>query len=121
NFVLDVLKVVAPIAAPAINVVKGPKATENWKDQFDLTKAIIDKFPAEVKTPDRSLFAGKLLSEPERSGILALHALLRELDPSQANLGLYRVSTYTGDYRWLCKRHYDAYQPNIPDVISGSG
>lgn len=34
-------------------------------------------------------------------------------------LGLHRVATYTGDYRWLCKRHYDAYQPNIPDVISG--
>lgn len=36
---------------------------------------------------------------------------------SQAKLGLYRVSTYTGDFRWLCKHHYDAWQPNIPDVI----
>ena len=117
NFVLDVLKTVAPMVAPAINVVKGPKTTENWKDHLDLTKAIIDKLPAEIKTPDRALSPGEMLSEPERSGILALHNLLKELDPSQAKLGLHRVTTYTGDYRWLCKYHYDAWQPNIPDEI----
>ena len=39
-----------------------------------------------------------MLSEPERSGILALHRFLNEADPSQAKLGLHRVATYTGDY-----------------------
>ena len=60
-----------------------------------------------------------MVIEPERSGILALHLLLNDLDLTQDKLGLHRVATYTGDYRWLCKRHYDAYQPNIPDVING--
>ena len=58
-----------------------------------------------------------MLSEPERSGILALHHFLNKVDPSQAKLGLHRVPTYTGDYRWLCTHHYEAWQPNIPDVI----
>ncbi|MFZ5822034.1 MAG: hypothetical protein ACOYYJ_19260 [Chloroflexota bacterium] len=58
-----------------------------------------------------------LVSEPERSGILALHRLLNEVDPTGAKLGLHRVATYTGDYRWLCDHHYAAWQPNIPDVI----
>ena len=82
-----------------------------------IAKAIIDKLPDEIKIPDRALEPGKMLSEPERSGILALHNLLKELDPSQAKLGLHRVATYTGDYRWLCEYYYDAWQPNIPDVI----
>ena len=32
-------------------------------------------------------------------------------------IGLHRVATYTGDYRWLCKLHYEAWQPRIPDEI----
>ncbi|MBK9601749.1 MAG: hypothetical protein IPO36_07880 [Anaerolineales bacterium] len=58
-----------------------------------------------------------MLSEPERPGILALYRFLNEVDPTQAKLGLHRVATYTGDFRWLCKHHYDAWQPNIPDVM----
>ena len=118
NFVLGVLKTVSPIAAPAINVAFGAKTTETWgiKDKLDLTKAILDKLPT-VKVEHRSAKPNDILTEPERSGILALHRLLAELDPTQAKLGLRRVATYTGDYRWLCKHHYDAWQPNIPDVI----
>jgi internalin A len=117
NFVLDVLKVVAPMVSPAVNLVKGPKTTDDWKDQLDLTKAIIDKLPAEIKMPNRDLTPGQMLSEPERSGILALHRFINEVDPTQAKLGLHRVATYTGDYRWLCDHHYAAWQSNIPDVI----
>jgi len=84
---------------------------------LNLAKAIIDELPAEIKTPERALDTGHLLSKPERAGILTLHYFLNEVDPTQANLGLYRVATYTGDYRWLCKHHYEAWQPNIPDVI----
>ncbi len=117
SFALGVLKTVAPMISPAINVVKGPKTPDPWKDCLDLGKAIIDKLPAEIKASDRSMGSGHMLSEPERSGILALHRFLNEVDPTQASLGLHRVATYTGDYRWLCKHHYDAWQPNIPDKI----
>jgi hypothetical protein len=119
NMALEILKTVAPIAGPAINTFFGPKTTEAWKiaDQLNLASAIIGKLPEAIKTPDRPMLQRGMVSEPERSGILALHRLLNELDPTQDKLGLHRVATYTGDFRWLCKRHYDAYQPNIPDVI----
>lgn len=52
-----------------------------------------------------------------RSGILALHAFLREEDPNQERLGLHRVATYTGDFLWLCQKHYEDWQPKIPDKI----
>lgn len=58
-----------------------------------------------------------MLSEAERSEVLALHALLREVDPHHERLGLKRVATYTGDYLWLCGRHYADMQPKIPERI----
>ena len=82
-----------------------------------LANAIIGKLPDEMKISEHSSFEGGMLSEPERSGILALHQLIKEQDPTQAKLGLHRITTYTGDYRWFCKQHYDAWQPNIPDEI----
>jgi len=51
--------------------------------------------------------------------ILALHSLLREIDPNHEHLGLHRVPTYTGDYLWLCQTHYELSQPKIPDTIEG--
>jgi internalin A len=121
NFALKVLATVAPLAAPAINTFFGAKTTETLKiaDQLSLAGAIIGKLPAEIKTSDRGLAPGQILSEPERSGILALHRFLNEVDPAQDRMGLHRVATYTGDYRWLCTHHYKAWQPNIPDVIQG--
>lgn len=119
HFALRVLATVAPIAAPAINTFFGPKTTETWRieDQLDLASAIIGELPAKIETPDRGMTPGQMLSEPERSGILALHRFLNEVDPTQDKIGLHRVPTYTGDYRWLCKYHFEAWQPNIPDVI----
>ncbi|MBI5823763.1 MAG: leucine-rich repeat domain-containing protein [Chloroflexi bacterium] len=123
NMALEILKTVAPIAAPAINVAFGAKTTEKWgvDNLLSLGNAVLGKLPDEIKTPDRPMLQRGLVSEPERSGILALHRLLNELDPTQDKLGLHRVATYTGDFRWLCDYHYDAYQPNIPDVISSHG
>jgi hypothetical protein len=60
-----------------------------------------------------------ILSEVERSGLLAMHALLRELDPNHERLGLTRVPTITGDFRWLCRRHYEEWAPRIPETIAG--
>lgn len=124
EFALNVLRVVTPAIVPAIDSIKGADTAKNLKikDQLDLSKAITDKLTKDVTLS--GMFAhgmerGGLITEPERAGILALHALLHELDPSQSKLGLYRVSTYTGDYRWLCEKHYDAYQSNIPDTITG--
>ena len=119
NAALKVLAIVTPIAAPAINSFFGPDTTKTWNiaDQLDLANAILDQLPDEIKASERGPASGNLFSEAERSGMLALHRFLAEADPDQKKLGLHRVPTYTGDYRWLCDRHYAAWQPKIPDVI----
>jgi hypothetical protein len=119
NFALKVLATVAPIAAPAFNTFFGRDTTNNWDidHQLVLTEAILGKLPVEIKKSDHAFEPGEMLSEPDHSGILALHRFLDQVDPSQSKLGLHRITTYTGDYRWLCRHHYEAWQPNIPDVI----
>lgn len=119
NFVLGVLKMVAPIAAPAVNSLLGSGTTGDLKisDQLELAKEIADKLPVGITSASHESPAGSFLNEPQRAGILALHRFLREVDPNQEQLGLHRVATNTGDYRWLCKQHYEASLSNIPDVI----
>ncbi|MBT3338939.1 MAG: hypothetical protein HN855_11965 [Anaerolineae bacterium] len=119
NFALKVLTTVAPLASPAVDLffIGTKSQKENIDKQLGMANAIIGTFPEEIRGSQHSEFKGGLLSEPERSGILALHQLIKAQDPTHARLGLHRVTTYTGDYRWLCKHHYEAWQPNIPDVI----
>jgi internalin A len=119
SFVLKVLATVAPLAAPAIDASFGRDTAKNMDidRQLDLAKAIIGKLPTDIKASDRDLAPGGILSGAERSGILALHQFLAKVDPTQSRMGLHRVLTYTGDYRWLCTHHYKLWQPNIPDVI----
>jgi internalin A len=62
-------------------------------------------------------FMSERNSDAERSGILALHSLLRNVDPHHEYLGLKRVPTYTGDYLWLYQKHYEQSPPKIPDKI----
>jgi len=118
NFALKVLATVAPIATPAIDNFFGRDTTKalDIDRQLNLANAVIGKLPKIETSIEKALSHG-MLSEPERQGILALHRFLNEVDPTGAKLGLHRVATYTGDYRWLCKHHYEAWQPNIPDVI----
>ena len=119
NFVAGLLKTVLPLAAPAVDVAFGTGTLDQsgWKASLDLMKEGTDKLMREIKPLDRSRMQEGMLSEAERSGILALHSLLREIDPNHERLGLHRVPTYTGDYLWLCQTHYELSQPKIPDTI----
>ena len=119
NFVLSLLKTVLPVAAPAVDIRLGAGTAASWKidDHLEVMKELSKRLPAEVKAPARPGLRPGILTEVERSGLLAMHALLRELDPNQERLGVTRVPTYTGDYRWLCRKHYREWEPKIPDKI----
>ncbi len=119
NFIAGVLKTALPLVAPAVNSFFGADTIKKsgFEDELNLTKEATSKLFPEVKPSDAPILREGGLDEVNRSGVLALHALLRELDPNHAKLGLKRVPTYTGDFRWLGQKHYDAAQPKIPDKI----
>jgi hypothetical protein len=119
TFIAGVLKTLVPMITPSVDVLFGHKTIENLgiSDHLTLMKGLTDRLSDEMKIAEPVRPQQGVLSESERSGLLALHALLRTLDPQHAKLGLIRVPTYTGDFLWLCKTHYDLGQPRIPDVI----
>jgi internalin A len=120
NLVSRVLKTVLPVAVPAANLYFGEAIMDDWVIQQSLDamkEATGSLLEGEFSMAEPSRLKDGLLTEAERSGILALHAFLREEDPHHQRLGLKRMPTYTGDYLWLCETHYQAAQPIIPDHI----
>ena len=119
NFVAGVLKTLLPMVAPAVNTFWGEKTIEKLglQDELDLMKEGTGNLLKEIKISDPSRLRQHVLSEAERSGVLALHAFLREVDPHHEKLGLKRIPTYTGDFLWLCEKHYEQSQSKIPDKI----
>ncbi|MEW5941034.1 MAG: hypothetical protein AB1750_15310, partial [Chloroflexota bacterium] len=120
NFIIGVMKTLLPMVAPSVNALFGAGTFDQWqyKDHLSLIqKAIKGVLPDGIKVHAPGRLKDGVLTEAERSGILALHSFLREVDPNQERIGVYRVPTYTGDFTWVCRKHYDLMQPNIPDVI----
>ncbi|MCK6560498.1 hypothetical protein HUU39_13110 [candidate division KSB1 bacterium] len=120
NFITGVLKTLLPLVAPAVNVYFGADTIKKWgvEDHLELAKEGADKLLRDLELTGHSRLREGMLSEAERSGVLALHAFLRAHDPHQERLGLKRMPTYTGDYLWLCRRHYEDSQSKIPDQIA---
>jgi len=116
KLVATMLKTVLPVAGPAANLLFDAETMKGVKNQLDLMKGISGALTGlKVAEPFRERRG--ILTEPERSGVRALHAFLREQDPLYEKLGLHRIPTYTGDYRWLCKTHYDQTQSKYLDTI----
>lgn len=121
NFIVGVMKTLLPLVAPSVNVLFGAGAFDQWqyKDHLNLLqKSIKSVLPDGIKVQDPGRLKDGVLTDSERSGILALHGFLRKVDPNQERIGLHLIPTYTGDYAWVCKKHYDLMQPNIPDMIT---
>lgn len=114
------MKTALPLVAPAVNSFFGADTIKKsgFEDELNLTKEATSKLMPEYKPCDEPVLHEGGLDEANRSGVLALHAFLRELDPNHAKLGLKRMPTYTGDFLWLCQKHYAAAQPKIPDKIT---
>ena len=109
-----------PVAAPAANVIFGTDTVDQLgiKDHLDAMKEATGKLlEGELKIERPELGRRAILSEQERSGVLALHSFLRQHDRHHERLGLKRVPTYSGDFLWLCPTHFDKVQSKIPDVI----
>ena len=120
NFIVGVMKTLLPMVAPSVNVMFGAGTFDQWryKDHLSLIQTSLTSVLLEgIKVHDPGRLKDGVLTEPERSGLFALHSFLRDVDPNQERIGLYRIPTYTGDFTWVCRKHYDLMQSKIPDVI----
>jgi hypothetical protein len=115
-----------PFIAPAVNAYFQTDKMEELKlnHHLELLEKATSKFPAGFAAFEHPFRHQKsdsdkpdMLTAAERSGLLALHTFLREQDPHHEKLGLKRIPTYTGEFRWLCDKHYKDSLPKIPDKI----
>ena len=122
NRIAQMLKTVLPLAGPVAGKLIGAEGFDqlgiaaNVAQMTGVIGTLLEG-DLEIKEHTRLRQGQDILDDAERSGVLALHALLRELDPHHERLGLTRVETYTGDYLWLCRTHYEQSQSKIPDKI----
>ncbi|MEQ9372540.1 MAG: leucine-rich repeat protein [Coleofasciculus chthonoplastes F3-SA18-01] len=118
NLIAGVLKTLTPITAPAANMFFGEEfmKVSNLQSQLEIMKELTNT----ILSDNKLLIDGTagmrdgLVSQAERSGILALHSFLDEEDSHHERLGLKRLPTYTGDYLWLCEKHYQNRQSKMP-------
>ncbi|MEQ9623859.1 COR domain-containing protein [Coleofasciculus chthonoplastes] len=118
NLIAGLLKTLTPITAPAANMFFGEEfmKVSNLQSQLEIMKELTNT----ILSDNKLLIDGTagmrdgLVSQAERSGILALHSFLNEEDSHHERLGLKRLPTYTGDYLWLCEKHYQNRQSKMP-------
>lgn len=117
NFIVKVLKTILPMVSPAINSFFGSDTIKKLgiENQLNLAKEATGKLLPKLSAHDPGFEKKGAISVIERSGILALHALIKEIDPLHKKIGLHRFPTYTGGYLWLCDEHYDQYRAKIPE------
>ncbi len=58
----------------------------------------------------------ELITQAEGAALREFHSLLLELDERRTWGGLKRVLTPTGDFLWLCPRHFREFEPDLPKL-----
>ena len=107
------------MVAPSVNVLFGNNTFEEWrhKDHLNLLQTSLNSIlPEGIKTYNPERLKEGVLTDSERSGLLALHRFLQTVDPDQARIGLRIIPTYTGDFAWVCKKHYEIMKSKIPEI-----
>jgi Leucine-rich repeat (LRR) protein len=119
------LKVIGTLGLPSANWLFGEEEVKEagWDNVLTLAKGVGSELTPEIK--GQKLLSQQemsweewragLLSEEERAGLLQLQQILREKDPNHQHLGLTRLPTPQGEFRWLCKKHYDDYVSRVPE------
>jgi internalin A len=116
NALSRMLKVFAPIAIKAGEVVWSPDAVKEWKPGFDLAEKAGGLLPAGDSRKSGG-FLGKTF-RAEGEALRAIHDVLREVAPKKGRKwgGLERKATRSGEYIWLCEKHAREYDPGLPKL-----
>ncbi|HJN17616.1 MAG TPA: hypothetical protein QGH10_19075 [Armatimonadota bacterium] len=123
NFAATTLRAVVPMVIPAVDTIFGADTMKNLKigPQLKLmkeaTSQVLKDDDLEILDAHGVRDRDDPFTQAERSGIRALHALIKEKDPTHAKLGLRPAVTPAHDIVWLCDTHYKMQESKIPDVI----
>ncbi|HLZ80379.1 MAG TPA: COR domain-containing protein [Ktedonobacteraceae bacterium] len=113
NHALTFLKYAVPLAGGAEKIIN-PNLIKTFQDQIDLLEKIIDDLPElEVFNSIGSVTLKMHFGEEQQAvgpALRALHAFLKEQDPSETWGGLHITPTPDGNILWLCSEHRKQYE-----------
>ncbi|MFC0530743.1 COR domain-containing protein [Phytohabitans kaempferiae] len=119
NLVFKALRLAFPVASRIAAVVFSEEQFKQSERELQLMEAIIDRLPPnmvsggwEIETPG----AASKLTLAEGQALRALRQLLREQDPARGYGALRRAMAETGEFLWVCPRHYAEYDPGLPTI-----
>jgi len=116
TLVTRTLRLVVPIAAAAAGVVWSEKELEGAKHEIELMQKLVVTLPELVGEGNIALGTTTELTSAQGAGLRALRNLLFDKDKSRVFGGLRRVQDSSGDFVWICPRHYPEYDPGLPEL-----
>ena len=92
------------------------KDAQNWLEQMETLVTAIPHEPIEDESGLISTERGSQLSQAQGQALRGIRVLLFEHDHARAFGDLRRVQAPSGDFLWVCARHYSYYDPGLPSV-----
>ncbi|GLY24443.1 COR domain-containing protein [Micromonospora sp. NBRC 101691] len=118
NFVLKTLRLAVPIVGAISGVTLPKQEVEDLAKRVELMKVLAEKLPTEVDRQEllEGIPPTNELTKAEGQALRGLRALLFRYDESRLFGDLRRVQAPSGELLWVCPRHYQQYDPGLPDL-----
>ncbi|WP_175471885.1 COR domain-containing protein [Geodermatophilus telluris] len=115
--VAKTLKLLVPFASTAISDVFDADDAERVNRHLAMMKDLAGEVNELGDSRDAlGGGSGTKISVAEGAALRALATFLNEEDVSQGWGGLRRRMTSSGDFVWICPRHYGLYDPGLPEL-----
>jgi internalin A len=122
TLVFKALRLVAPLASAVAGVVLTPGELRDVQNQMQLTEAVIAALPGQ-ETGDQPDLAtpgsARQITLRQGQAWRAARGLILDHDPARAFGDLRRVRAPSGEFLWVCPRHYSRYEPGLPRIPAG--
>jgi internalin A len=116
--VIRTLQLIVPLA-DAVAVALQPVAQrDDLKSRLAVAETAVAALPAtaDMRMEDDLGQSTGHLTEAQGKALRALRAIIFERDPLGDFGGLRRVQAPSGDFLWVCEKHYPDYDPGLPII-----
>ena len=118
SLILKTLNLMVPIALDVAGRFIDMDEAELVRMHLDAMGDLFVQLPTQMSASSAEDIQLGQVSRAEGAGLRVFRSLLYELDPTRKWGGLRRRLTPSGDYVWVCDRHYHLYDPGLPVLPS---
>ena len=119
NLILKTLRLILPISGAVAGVEMSSNDRDKLAADLDLMNTLIEKLPDEVDIEQLAIATRpgrSLLDATEGQALRTFRATLFQADPNRAFGDLRRVLAPSGEFLWVCRHHYQKYDPGLPKL-----